>query len=409
MTLTSYRLEEAVDGLKLQEVQNKFSEATGLAAIIAERDGSAITRPSHFSRLCRMIRSTQLGREECYKSDAQVGIMAAETGKTSMHYCHSGLIDLAAPLMVNGACWGSILCGQVLLSKPGKEELGHAVWRAKKLGLNTEEYVDAFREIEVVPENRVRAAAELLQMVANYIVEMGVSRLFQQKLVEEIRTRAEMEQALRSLELKALQSQVNPHFLFNTLNAATRLALFENAPRTQELVHALARLLRYSLRNIDQMIPLREEIDHVRNYLLIQKVRYQDHIQISIEADEEILGFLIPAMTLQPLVENAIVHGLEPKEENGLLSIVAFADGEEMVVMIRDTGVGMENSLVNRVLNEGGSGFGHTTGLGIRNVNGRLQHYFGKQYGLSISSTVTEGTEVTVRLPRLSTSQTERV
>lgn len=393
------RLDETVELDRLQEILDKFARATSIAAIVADVDGVPITKPSNFTRHCQMVRASIVGAQGCWDSDRRVGQQAVQQGAPALHRCHCGLIDMAAPIVVDGVYWGSVLCGQVLLEPPNEACLQQVRSRALVFGLDPDELAVAFQEIETVSEEKIWAAGELLQIVANYIVEMSVARLRDKRLAQELKERAEMEGVMRRLELSALQAQVNPHFLFNTLNTASRLALIEGAPRTEELVHALASLLRYTLRNIEQIVPLREELEHIRNYLFIQKTRYGDHFGVEISVDPDVLDTPIPVMTLQPLVENAIVHGLEPKEDGGSILIAATRAEGIICVEVKDTGVGIDPELAGRVLEEGGSGMGHTTGLGLSNVHRRLQHCFGPEYGLEIYGQPAKGTTVVVRIP----------
>jgi len=392
-------LREVVEVFRLQEVVDKFAKATSVAAVVTDIDGVPITEPSNFTTFCKLVRSTSEGMKGCYKSDQQGGKAACEQRNLSLYSCHCGIIDMAAPLILEGVYWGAVLCGQVLLEEPSGEKIRQIRTLARILGVDENEMEHAFRQIEVVSESKIRAAGELLQIVANYIVEMSVSKLVHQKLTQQLEESARKERVMHQLELRALQSQVNPHFLFNTLNAVSRLALIEGAAKTEEMVYALARLLRYTLRNIDQVVPLREELDYIRNYLFIQKTRYGDHIDFQIETHPEVLETMIPVMTLQPVVENAIVHGLESREEGGRIMINARVVGERVCIEIRDTGIGMDTAKISHTLKGSRSGLGHTTGLGLSNVQQRLKHCHGDSYGLELFSSPGKGTTVLLWIP----------
>lgn len=407
--MVGYNLVEVIDQDKLQEILDKFTDATGLAAIITDARGRNITAPSKFTRHCTMVRSSTKGLLGCYASDARLGRLSMKSGRPAMSLCHCGVVDLAAPLIINGVCCGYVLCGQVFLQPPEERTLNKARQRARRFGIEEKEYVESFLEIEVVPEKRVVAAAEMLHIVSSYIVEMGASHLMQAKLLAEERRRIELENALRDLELKALQSQVNPHFLFNTLNTAARLAYLENASRTSEIVYSLASLLRYSLRNIDKLVSLKEEITHIKHYLYIQEVRYKGRIRAVIEIPEHLGDVLLPVMSLQPLVENAIVHGLEKKVEGGEVRIMAYEAGDLVKVEIADNGVGIKREVLERLGQSGPTGTGHTTGLGLLNVDLRLKRYFGSSYGLQLESEPGRGTKVTLVFPKKVEEVTEQV
>jgi two-component system LytT family sensor kinase len=394
-------LADIVNVKVLQEIQDKFSEATGLAAVIVDSAGQPVTEPSNFTRLCNMIRSTPEGLARCMGSDDCGGRMAAQQLCPSVYRCHSGLIDLGAPIRLNQQHLGGFLAGQVLLPQDGAEVAGDVLNRLKDLSLDDTAILEMLAEIRVVPEERVRAAADLLYIMTNYIVEIAMANIAQQQLMNELKAKADLEKVLRETELKALQSQVNPHFLFNTLNTIARLALLENAPRTQEVVYALSDLLRNNLRNIDEMVTVGEEVEYIKNYLLIQKMRFGDRVQAAINIPDALLEQKIPVMTLQPLVENAIIHGLEPKRGGGNINITGHKYGNQFEIVIEDTGIGVTQNQIERIFSNEKrvAGKGQTTGLGIINVHKRIQHYFGTDYGLDIAGELSQGTTVRIALP----------
>ncbi len=391
---------DMIDVNTLQEIQSRFAEATGLAAIIADSHGRALTQASHFCELCRNIRATALGRQRCFDSDADAGREAARTRKPHIHYCHAGLLDVAAPIVVNDEYAGSVLCGQVLLDRPDAAKRRAIAAQLGDLGVSPEVVDKGLDNITVMPAPRLKAAADLLYILANYIVNLVVSLQTQRRLSEESRARMELEKNLKEMELRVLQSQVNPHFLFNALNTVARMALFEDAVHTQELVFRMTRILRFSLSRIDQLVPLREELTHVEDYLHIQKARFGERIRSRFEISPQVMDVPIPILTVQPIVENAVVRGLEPLVEGGEVAIRAWVDGDDAVVEVLDNGTGLDPARGNFLLSQAAapSSGGHTTGLGIPNVHQRLQHYFGRHYGLAFLP-VARGTLVRIRVP----------
>lgn len=249
-------------------------------------------------------------------------------------------------------------------------------------------------------------------------------REIERKLAEQIRVNADLEEALRAMELRALQAQINPHFLFNTLSSIAASSFMEEAPKTNELVQALARLLRYTLRQIGQMVALEEELRHVQDYLLIEKTRFGDRIQVLFDVDAAALPAKLPLLTIQPLVENAIIHGLERRTQ-GRLRISASRRDRWVKVEIMDNGAGMDEEVARQFAKSGGGraepGSGrdqpggrgqatHVTGLGLDNVRRRLEHAFGEDGGLSLVSRPGQGTTVLLEFPAdlPSASQTGR-
>ncbi|MEW6522319.1 MAG: sensor histidine kinase [Bacillota bacterium] len=247
---------------------------------------------------------------------------------------------------------------------------------------------------------RVRVAADFVTARATATWWRQYSGEVQARLIEELKINAELEEALRVMELRALQSQINPHFLFNTLTTIAAQAMLDGAMATQGLVHALARLLRYSLRRIGEMVSLEDELHHVQDYLTIQEARFGKRVSTRLDVPAEVLRTKIPLLTLQPLVENAIIHGFESRDR-GLIVIDARLSEAEVYVTITDDGVGIPPARLStiRSMSDAGSGQGHTTGLGVSNVHRRLQHQFGQEYGLDIQSAPGQGTRVTICIP----------
>ena len=216
-----------------------------------------------------------------------------------------------------------------------------------------------------------------------------------QRLMTTVR---EEEINLRKTELKALQAQINPHFLYNTLDSIAWMCERGKNADAVKMVHALARLFRISISRGHELIPIEKELQHAESYLLIQKFRYKNQFTYHFTVDENCLHCLCNKITLQPIIENAITHGLDLMVEPGHIEIVVCADGEDILFKVVDDGIGMPPEQVSKLLKNEPS---DRTGIGIKNVNDRLRIYFGPQYGLSIDSVPDEGTTVTIRMPRV--------
>lgn len=221
-------------------------------------------------------------------------------------------------------------------------------------------------------------------------------------LLQEVKSQEEYKRLLQEMELKSLQSQINPHFLFNTLNIISRIAYLEKAEKTEELMHALSRLLRYNLRKIESDVTLREEVNALNQYLHIQKTRFQDQIQILTEIDENCLDIRIPSFTLQPLVENIFVHAIKSYESCAMITIRIFESIEFIQVEIVDNGVGMDEDTVCQIMKNTyqETKQSDTTGLGIRNVIRRLQIFYRMEQVMWIESKPLKGTCIQLFLPK---------
>lgn len=206
----------------------------------------------------------------------------------------------------------------------------------------------------------------------------------------------EKDKLIKETQLSALQSQMDPHFLFNTLNTISRVAMFEYADETVKLIEATSKILRYNLDCKDKMVKLKEEIRMTKAYVIIQETRFQDQMSFSFNIDKNLDNVKVPPMLIQPIVENAIIHGLREKDKGGIISITVMEENSLISISIKDNGVGMDNekmdSLMNEVKNE-------STGLGVFNVKKRLELYFNRNDLFVIKSQKGEGTEVIIFIP----------
>ena len=203
---------------------------------------------------------------------------------------------------------------------------------------------------------------------------------------------------LRKTELKALQAQINPHFLYNTLDSIAWMCEQGRTDEAVEMIHALAKLFRISISRGHELIPIAREIEHARSYLEIQKYRYKNRFTYSFDVEAECLDCYCNKITLQPILENAIMHGLDLLVEEGRIHVRVCREGEDILFAVRDNGVGMSPEQARAILEQDAQ---DRSGIGIKNVNDRLQIYFGKQYGLRITSELDAGTLVEIRMPTL--------
>ncbi|EPR12143.1 sensor histidine kinase [Ruminiclostridium papyrosolvens] len=207
----------------------------------------------------------------------------------------------------------------------------------------------------------------------------------------------EEQRQLKEIEFKALQSQINPHFLYNTLESIHWQALLCGHHEISTMVKALAGFYRISLSKGEAIIPLKNEAEHVDNYMTIQEIRYKEKMESYIDIPEEFYDVKIPKMTLQPLVENAIYHGLRGREAKGFIKITAERDGDDIIVKTIDNGTGMTAEQISR-LNQTLEDNDPSVGYGVRNVHQRIKLFLGSPYGLYYESNEYGGVTVNVRL-----------
>jgi len=394
----------------LENIIEKFSKATKIAAVVVDFKGEPITKYTGFSHFCTEFRKNDNCRNACFKSDAHGGVEAARSGKPYIYTCHSGLVDFAVPIIFEGQYLGAIMAGQVKLLDAFYE---------RALEIRDPQIIEVLKDpviqklYDQVPTIRVReleAAAELLYFMANYIVSQGFNQRVQEelnrkneRLLFEMDARMKLEKSLQESELKLLQSQVNPHFLFNVLNTINSLAMIETAPKTSEMVHSLSEMLRYTIKNkIHYLVTIEQELSYTENYMNIQKIRLNNRIDFIIDVPEKFAHLKIPFMIVQPLVSNAINHGLFESGKKGTISVTGYEDDENVYILVADDGVGMSKEKVKEI--QSGTytsdGKNASTGIGLSNADKRLIHRFGQNYRLTIESQENVGTKVTIKLPK---------
>ena len=223
------------------------------------------------------------------------------------------------------------------------------------------------------------------------------------KMREELKNveiqRLKVTSQLKSSQLKLLQSRVNPHFLFNTLNMIKSTAINEDFTKTAQLIEATAELYRYYLSSQTHNVTLEKEIDNLKNYAFIQKNRFGSRISFNYIIDENLLSLSIPSMVLQPLVENSIVHGIKKLDGNGIISIEVKEDNNRLLLSVIDNGIGFSRDQISQIINKCKENE-ISDNIGLRNVYQRLMYYFNDDVKLSIESDW-DTTKVSFSLPIL--------
>ncbi|WP_304942650.1 cache domain-containing sensor histidine kinase [Vallitalea guaymasensis] len=218
------------------------------------------------------------------------------------------------------------------------------------------------------------------------------------KINELIKKILDQQKKKADMEFKILQAQINPHFLYNTLDSIKWLAILQNVDNISDMVTAIINLLKYNISKEDVSVKLSEEIDSIKNYITVQNYRYGNIFKVIYSFEENTLDCIVLRFILQPIVENAIFHGFENLDDNGIIEIKAFIRDNNLVIEVIDNGTGMDEKTLDNIKNDK-----HLrkkfSGIGIQNIQERIQLYFGNEYGLSYSSQVGKGTKVTLTLP----------
>ena len=269
--------------------------------------------------------------------------------------------------------------------------------KAEEISAGNPENVDP---LEVISEDEVgkvtRAFNEMLASIKDYIARIRTQLITQSEMKEK---NLLMETHLKDAQLKYLQSQINPHFLFNTLNAGAQLAMMEGADRTAEYIRNMADFFRYNVKKSSETVKLSEEIELVDSYVYILNVRFAGEIIFEKDIDENLLGVMVPSMIIQPLVENSIKYGikdLEPGE--GKITLSVYREGDNCCICVSDNGIGTDEDIIEKIMSNEKKP-SETRGVGITNVMERLDLYYNNREVFEIKSKKNEGTHVTIKIP----------
>lgn len=380
-----------------------FHQATGMTLSFYDEAGQVVFYPAEKRcEFCHLIQSTQEGRRRCHESDQAAAL--SKDNRPRSYTCHAGLIDVVVPVVVAGKRVGCFYSGQSLLKPPTAMSYHDMRALVADLEINSNRLWEAYRLVPAVDESRLEMAMGLLSIICGHLVERETAlqneralTLEQRKLRKAAEERARLERYLREMELRLLQAQLNPHFLFNALNLLLGESIAENASRTSEMVENLSLLLRNSVGQIGNTVSLTDEMTSTRAYVDIFAARFDKRIDMQTELDPQVSDFAIPALTLQPLVENALIHALPKCQGRFILRVSASRVDDAVEITVVDNGPGLspEALAFARAALENRDPECKLTGL--VGVNRRLKYYYESIQDLELD--FSGGFSVKIRIP----------
>lgn len=310
--------------------------------------------------------------------------------------CKYGLENILLPIMHNDEIVGYVSGIQAYSNEMEYQKFMIGVPELlEKNGLELQDLAKIISALKVAEKSKIEIHEHLCGHIANNI-SIDLSESINATNTDVARLSIEkdiLEKKIIDLEAKNMSLAINPHFLFNTLNSIARIAYFEKSHATEELIYCLSDLLRYNLKQKDNLHTIEAEIDIIEKYLYIQKARFKNRLEYVIDIAERIKPFRIPTMILQPIVENAVIHGITSKRDGGRVDIYAEKYKNDINISIADNGNGFPASVVEDMRKSG-----HESGVGLLNTDRRLKQYFGNQYGLKITKSDYSGSTVVVSI-----------
>lgn len=343
------------------------------------------------------IKSLNILNESFIDSDNDFVVATNRIGTTPWTVVQISYINVLIAGALNSIWWSSIVIFIVILIIVGYFSFIASNYISKPLtgivdkmqALNRENITESYIDNIKLQASNMYAEANLLTQSYNQLVDTIVYLM--------ARIQAE-EEALRKSERNTLEAQIQPHFLYNTLESVLWMIEQKNNQEASEMVRSLGKMLRISLSKGYEKITVERELEQVEHYFIIQSLRYKNQFTYRLEIPDELRHYLVIKLVVQPLVENAIYHGVSRTVDPGLIEVIARQKNGQIFISVRDNGLGIDENKLVQIRNHL-SHSNESFGLGLANVHQRLQIYYGKQYGVSIQSELDYGTEVTIHFP----------
>lgn len=350
--------------------------------------------------LLQLIPSPEFCTHVCQEKEGEACasyIQQIEGQKEGRFVCKHGLENILIPIIYQGETLGYMAGMQVYLKN--NEYKKHMINIDSLLNskITSVEFVArCISSLQSVEVDKIKVHEQLCKQIAkNISLDLLEKTYYSDEDFQRLSIEKEiLERKIIDLEAKNMSLAVNPHFLFNTLNCIARIAYFENSYKTEELIYCLSDLLRYNLKQEDKFHTIEAEIINVEKYLYIQKVRFGNRLEYYIDVPNTIKHHKIPNMIIQPIVENALIHGVAPNRDGGKIQIYATKDRDKIVIYIEDSGKGFPEDVLKDLKSSEGK-----LGLGIRNTDSRLKQYYGEDYGIDIAKSDHSGSIVTITIP----------
>lgn len=324
-------------------------------------------------------------------------ISRLKSGKGERFICQYGLENIFLPVDVNEQTIGYVVGAQVYSTDSEYQKyLIDIMAIAKDKKLEPEFIAKAIAAIKTIEDNKIEIHEQICHHITqNICYDLSQSIHTTDKAIARLSIEKEMlEKKIIDLEAKNMSLVINPHFLFNTLNSIARIAYFEKSHTTEELIYCLSDLLRYNLKQDDELHTIGAEMDNIEKYLYIQKIRFKNRLEYEINIPDQLKPHRIPNMIIQPIVENALIHGITPKRDGGKIKIYAEQYQNDINIFVVDNGNGFPKEVLQSIQQSE-----NKLGIGFRSTDKRLKRYFGEHYGLKIAKSDYSGSTVTISIP----------
>lgn len=408
--LSETGMQNVIDVDALQKMQDNIAEISGISIVAVDAKGTPITQETSFTSFCKLRRTMDDCRSNCFFSDAYGGLKAAMKNMPYVYRCPAGLVDCAVPINIYGIYLGAILIGQVKCETTGAKDLENVMkFTFENISSEkAEELYAEYKKVKVVKLERLKLVANMFRLIIDEMIEKKVEELLR-KRTEQENDNLEMKIKNLSIKEKVTKTTVSSShgsdflrnkFLTNVMNSLGTLSIIEGAPRTNELTCLFSKMLRYNFETHGGFIELEKELENIKNYLRIQQISSSDGFDYQIKYNCSLKNKFIPYFSIYVFVENSILHGFSKINYKGQLKILIYEDEKNYFIQIKDNGSGMSSQNFDRFFkNNSEIADKDEYELSIHSVRKRFISLFGKEYDIELQSNYQKGFQVVIKVP----------
>ncbi|WDV46687.1 PocR ligand-binding domain-containing protein [Clostridiaceae bacterium M8S5] len=377
-----------IDYNAIQKIQDDLSKALNIGIVIEDIRGNKITEPSNIPRFCNLYFDNN--RKKCINDPKIIN----KLNDIVIEKCCYNLVKIKTPIYIDNSHFGNILCGPIILNDENNE-----IKNKLKQFKNSDELIKAYEDIMIITNARMYAIIDSIKSINKFIVQTGINQVlhdeFKDKtnqIIKQTHAKLELEKALKKTQMELIESQISPHFLFNTLSVIGELAYMDRSKEAAKVTFALSNLLRISLSKSRELVFLSQEIDYIKDYMLIQNKRFKKTIKLCLDIDDRLRNSTIPFMTIQTLVENSIKHGFKYTDKEWKLCVTCKLINNKIRIEVLDNGLGLNNETIENQAKT-------NTGFGLKNLKTRLKYYYGNDHTIIINNLKEHGMKVIITIP----------
>ncbi|AUJ32721.1 MAG: PocR ligand-binding domain-containing protein [Liquorilactobacillus nagelii] len=408
--LSETGMKDIIDIDALQKMQDNIAEISGISIVAVDAKGTPITKETSFTSFCKLRRTIDECRSNCFFSDAYGGLKAAMKNTPYIYKCPAGLVDCAVPINIYGIYLGAILMGQVRCETKSIKGLENV----KNFTLEdineakTSALYDEYKKTKIVKLERLKLVANMFHLIIDEMIEKKVEELYRKRIEQErddLKSEVKKMAARQNISKTSIKYNnqsidLRNRFLTNIMNSLGNLSIIEGAYKTNEMTCLFSKMLQYNFGTHANFVSLEKELDNVKNYLRIQQICSANKFDYELKYSCSLKNKFIPYFSIYIFAENSILHGFDKIDYKGKLKISIFEDEKDYFVQIEDNGSGMDPKKFKAFFKKDVDSINtNDYELSIQSFRKRIISLFGKGYDIKIQSKYEEGFRTLIKIP----------